>query len=87
MNVIANSERTDDLAIVRLGKRLQGFRGDVPRCRGGKAELRTKFVVWELGDQDGIVLAHGEIPTVNFPTHRFRGFSCGIEPGRAVFNL
>jgi hypothetical protein len=84
---IKSSERTDDFAILGLGKRLQSLCGDISERSSREGKLRTRFITRELGDQNGIVLPHGQKPRVNLSAFGFSGFLGRIEPGRAVFNF
>jgi len=47
-------------------ERSQCLSGDISGCTSRGSELRKGFITWELGNQNGIVLAHRQIPRVSY---------------------
>src|SRR5579883_1259509 len=80
-------ERPDDLAVLGFGEGFQGFGRDVPQCASREREPGAGFVAGELREENGIVLAHGEIPRVDLSPFAFSGFLGGVEAGRAVLDF
>ena len=75
----SRSEGTDNLAILRLGERFQGLGGNVSECSRRQAELRTRLIARKLGNQNRIVVPHGQVPRLNLSPYSFSGFLRSIE--------
>jgi hypothetical protein len=82
-----SSQRTDDFPIGCFLKCFQSFSGDISKCTSREGKLCTSFITGELGNKNGIVLAHRQVPSVNLSSFGFGGFLRRVEAGRAVFDF
>src|SRR5271165_1589693 len=75
-----SGQRADDLAVLRLRKRPQGFCAHVAQRADREREPCAGGIVGKFRDEHGVIPAHGQVPAVNLSIRRFGGFPRSVQP-------